>query len=294
MKNVLLVDFSNLAIRTLFIKDIVDKENQLYDWQSWKSIIFENLYIAFLKFKIDKVVLAIDKKNKNGYWRNLIYPQYKKTRKSNSEINWELFNHVKKEFLEEIKSNLPFCVIEINKVEGDDIIVTIVLNNSTNNFFILSTDNDYLQLVNDKTKLFNFKFEERCHISPETFIIINSLTGQKKDNIWNVKTPIDFSEDKRKPPLGEKTAEKIIANGLDLFLNENKQYKERYNLNRMLIDLKYVPSSLKSLILKEYNNYEFNNPENILPFIRKYGSVNMIEDQFSIEGRLLQSLIHSQ
>jgi 5'-3' exonuclease len=95
------------------------------------------------------------------------------------------------EYRKEIEEYFPFKSLKIKNCEADDIIGVLCLN-LDRRFHIISTDNDFLQLSSPNITIYNpIKKEEIAHPDPEMFLRELSLMGQRKDNIPNVKTPLD-------------------------------------------------------------------------------------------------------
>jgi hypothetical protein len=134
-----------------------------------------------------------------------------------------------------------------------------------------------------------------------------SLMGQRKDNIPNVKTPLDWPSELRKPGLGKKTCEKIFIQGIDNYLNDILKYKkkykdnegntqvytgrsdlkERYEFNRNLIDFKRIPNTIRERVLWKYKNYKFPEPW-MYPFFDKKGWPEFLENYTWVEDKLLR------
>jgi len=190
-----------------------------------------------------------------------------------------------------MKNHMPFKIIRVDKCEGDDIIGTISLHKKEDNITIISSDSDFLQLCRKGLKVFSIKKQgEIAHPNPEMFLQEACLKGQTKDNIMNVITPLDYPAELRRPPFGNKKAEKFLIKGLDKALNQKVEYKrkyidnegkprvytaeinlrDRYEFNRNLMDFTRIPNTLKKAIISRYNNYIFPFPDKIYQFIKKY------------------------
>jgi hypothetical protein len=126
----------------------------------------------------------------------------------------------------------------------------------------------------------------------ELFLTTKFLTGQSKDDIFNVKTPNNWgktpeTQGKRKPGLGAKTAEKIILEGVDKWLEDNN-LEGNFKRNKVLIDFRLIPNTIKDRVLDAYYDYNFPPPKNIYPFFKKYGMRGFIEDFDYVESRLVK------
>lgn len=254
MSEVVLFDGYNICISTLFSNNVIDK-NKNVDYQTWKYIVFDKIVGIVNYFKnVDEVIFALDH---NPSWRKFYFPRYKESRKNKRDktINWNEFFQVLEEYKNQLIQYTPFKIIQAKNAEGDDIIA--VLSKYINgNKIIVSTDLDYCQLVSKNIRLFNpIKFKlVKCGPSNE-WLTKKFLMGQSKDDIFNVKTPNDWPQNKRKPSCGEKQVEKILEYGLEQWIKDNN-LKENFKRNQILIDFEYIPNTIKKRIINEYNNYK--------------------------------------
>jgi len=296
MKKTICFDANNLAIRNLFGPDILimdpkDKTHVIEkNYEIMKYRIFDSIYKSLFKHKqgeVGEIILAMDSRRS---WRKLYWTKYKANRKSSREkidLDWDEYFDVYDSFMLELKENLPFKVIKVEDAEGDDIIGVLALT-KPQDFYIISTDKDFLQLCSPRVKIYNpLKKTEVEHPNPELFIVEQTLRGQTKDNIYNIKTPLDFPDGKKKPGFGEKAYEKVIATGLDKWLDENN-LRERYEFNRNLMDLGRIPEEIKRRINREYDNYVYPSPDNIYKFINKYKWPEYMENFTNVENKLLE------
>lgn len=115
--------------------------------------------------------------------------------------------------LEMIKDALTYLNIEHIEVlnyEADDYIASIVSNKKGYEYIVVSTDSDFIQLVNKSTYLYvprgkksvlydEEKVYEKYQVSPNKYILYKSLVGDTSDNIQGIKG------------IGPVTASKILA-----------------------------------------------------------------------------------
>ena len=309
--NSVLVDMNNLMVSKLYSKNVMDKngynvENINYD--IWKFSVFESVYWYGIKFNADEIVLAVDYPVS---WRKLYFPRYKEHRQKTKDkfnVDWKEFNTICKEFLSELKQHFPFKIIQKKYAEGDDVIASIVLNFKNNKYTIVSSDKDYLQLCRKNLKIFSLMKQQFIdHPNPEMFLQESSLVGQQKDNIFNIMTPLDYPSELRKPPFGQKKAEKFFIIGLDSALNQNVEYKrkyidsagvsryykaninlkERYDFNRNLMDFTKIPESVQKVVVGCYKSYKYPHPKEIYNFFTKYKWPTMLDNFTNIENKLL-------
>lgn len=281
-----LFDLNNLAVRTFCSKEI-EFDTETPNIQLWKYFIIDSIYKSLFKEDVGEIILAIDDRKS---WRKLFWDRYKESRKGKreaSKINWDVFHHEYKKFTDEIQDHLPFKVLLVENAEADDII-GIIANKDNREYTIISNDEDYLQLVSDRVKLYNpnkSQFMECANT--EEFIIKKSLTGQPKDDIFNIKTPLDWPLGKRKPGFGDVSAKKVMDYGYEKWLLENNLV-ERFHINRTLIDFKLIPCVIKNRILNEYNNYKLAPPDKIYNFFYNNKFTGYLEDFSTVESKLLQ------
>jgi len=289
----ILFDMNNLVIRCVNIGDVktVDKKTKEVtniDWDYWRLVVFNAIYSSLYKVKnVDTVVLAVDDKHS---WRYDVWPRYKEDRKKkkvDDGFPWDLFFEKYQEYMEEIKAHLPFKVIAVDRAEGDDIIGTISLN--TSDFTeIVSNDKDFLQLCSDKVKVYNpMKQEHTEHPDPKFFLIEQCFIGQAKDSIFNIITPNDWPEGKRKPGFGDKAFEKAVEYGWKQYIKDHS-LEENFKRNLELIDLSRTPEDVKKVIMDTYNNYVYPHPEMIWQFIKKNNWPEQIESFTQLENKLMQ------
>ena len=200
--------------------------------------------------------------------RRKIHPEYKSNRKPGKRITrWDAFKNsteekesMKIQFsrLIEYLDFLPINVISIDKIEADDTIAYIAHTLLDKEVTIMSADQDFLQLVNDritvwsptKKKFYTPRMVEADYgIPAHNFLMYKVLMGDKSDNIEGVKG------------LGPKKLPKIVPDlltqttlDLDFILEhagkgEEPMHKKisesatQLRLNEELMDLKNPPIS---------------------------------------------------
>lgn len=254
-----------------------------------------------------KVVILFDGEGGSNNRRN-IFPEYKSNRKTNKVTNNSLFRS-KEEENEEINNQinrlihylkvLPVSIICVNGLEADDIAGYLVnkLNNYSNTYEIslVSTDQDYLQLVGNKTKLFSptkkkiynqKEIFEEYGIRSNNFINYKALLGDSSDNIPGIKGLGPKKIVKLFPDIvGEKTLDisDIFQYALDnkskhklyLSLLENK---EQIEINYKLMDLNnlYISPENEEQIKNEFTNIYSFNPHAFMSMFYKDGLGNSI------------------
>jgi 5'-3' exonuclease len=260
-----------------------------------------------------EVVLAVDDKNS---WRRAYFPRYKESRKDKREKTGIDFNKifpVVNKYIADLKHYLPFKVIKVWNGEADDVIGVIALE-SKDPVVVHSNDEDYLQLISDNVQLWNpskrkymeFPVDLGTKKTPvivnnaQEFLNVKLLTGQSKDDIFNIRTPRDWGKTpetigKNKPPFGPTNAKKIMEgyNGhegkdaIGSWLTDNNLW-ERHKRNATLIDFKRIPFAIKRRVMETYWNYNYPPPDNIYEFFKKYKMRGYLEKFESVERTLLK------
>lgn len=304
MSKLMCYDYNNLCFRMLFIKDVMLESNSP-NFTLWRYKVFEGIFMLLQKFKsVDEVVIAVDDRNP---WRKSYFPRYKESRKSKREkkekIEWNTVFKEMDNLKKDLKHYMPFKVIKIRSAEADDVIAVIV-KNVQKNCIISSNDEDYKQLYSKRVQIWNPMKRDyvKCD-NPENFVITKSLTGQSKDDIFNVITPDNWGQTegtigKRKPGFGPKSAEKVLNEGYEKWLSKNNNvekfdikgidYEKNFKRNRVLIDFNYIPNVIVSRIMEDYLNYNFPPPSNMYDFFKKYNMRGYLDEITQTENVLMR------
>ena len=295
LESVLLVDFNNLLFRALFAKDVFIRSEQP-QWALWRYLIFENIYEQIGHIRPCDVVLAVDDKNS---WRKTYWNRYKESRKAKREkqvlpCGWDYVFDQINTYLRDLKHHLPFRVMKVRGAEADDIIAVLAKELTWSDeevqCIVASNDEDYLQLTAPRIKVWNPSKKKYVQHkkSPARFLLEKILMGQPKDDIFNVKTPNDWPQGKRKPGFGKVGCEKVLESGnVKEWLVENG-YDKNFKRNRVLIDFNYIPKTIENRIITTYDRYSFPPPRNIMPFFKKHNMRSFQENFHQVEERLMR------
>ncbi|SHF07362.1 DNA polymerase I [Marinitoga hydrogenitolerans DSM 16785] len=208
MRNLYLIDGSGVAYRAFFALDQNLKTttgiytNAIY---GVTKMILKILEKYVLKNE-DAIIFIMDKKTVT--YRHKLLESYKANRPETPKIFIDQIPYIL-----EIVNALGIKTIAEEGYEADDVIATLSLKGQKdfNNIYILSSDKDLMQLVNDKIKMLRIgrgitdiieydvnKVQEKYGFGPEKIQDFLALTGDAVDNIPGVKG------------IGEKTATKLI------------------------------------------------------------------------------------
>ena len=161
-----------------------------------------SLGLAIRMINPTRVIVVFDGKGGSARRRKL-YPEYKENRRSKSIRAASTINYSSSEVdamiawqlkrLLDYLQILPVNTVIIDNIEADDSIAYISKQLLTESeIYIMSTDKDFLQLIDNRIKVWNpttkiivtpEKVLEKYQISPENFIIGKMFNGDKGDNV---------------------------------------------------------------------------------------------------------------
>lgn len=186
-------------------------------------------------------------------WRHQHYDSYKSTRDAtvSSEFDGEIFKYTYAHLLPSLMKKYGFNSLDHPKLEADDVIAVchqyIRANNKNADIIIITNDNDYIQLSDDHTQIYNLqnkRIEERVKQEPALYLEYKIILGDKSDNIPSIMKKV-----------GPKTAEKLANNpqAMQEFFEKNPDALKQYSINRTLIDFNYIEKTAKDALIKQLN-----------------------------------------
>jgi 5'-3' exonuclease len=278
----IIVDVNQIMISNLMVqingRNAVELSENLV-----RHMVLNSLRAHNKKFRKDygEMVIACDS---GKVWRRQAFPNYKAGRKANrekSEHNWELIFDILARVKDEIKTFLPYKVIELETAEADDIIA-VLCRRIKEKILILSGDKDFIQLHNERIRQYNpvlNKFVGKDE-NPSLYIKEHILRGDRSDGIPNVLSDDNvFIEGRRQTPLSKKKVESWVNEVVPTFTEEQQKNYER---NRQLIDLNCVPKELEDKINREFENIEVATRDKILNYFitKKLKTLIEVIDEF--------------
>jgi len=199
--------------------------------------------------------------------RKNINPLYKSGRDLQRITNWDAFDDKQDEddskvdqmvrVIQYLKT-LPVKTVSIDKVEADDIISYLcnkVINKPEDKAFIVSSDKDFIQLVNDNVIVYRPMEKEyyteqtvidKYKMSPKNFILHKTLLGDNSDKIKGVKGLGEKGLYKKFPELMERDMDLQ-----DIFNICESKFKDHVVYARVLQNMDEIE-----------NNYKIMNLEN--------------------------------
>lgn len=267
----ILIDMNQVMISNLMMQISV-RDGELEEGLV-RHMVLTSLRMYRRKFgeKYGELVLCYDSKN---YWRKKVFPFYKASRKKDREKsnhNWHKIFDVLNKLRDEFQKNLPYKVMCIDGTEADDIIAVLTKDQGTRNIrlqkdmqppvpvLILSGDKDFVQLQKyPYVKQYNpvKKSFVEC-ADPHLYILEHVIKGDKSDGIPNCLSADEtFVKGIRQRPISKKNFSLWLDKAPEDFCNA--QQMEYYERNRTLIDFRYIPKDIESVIIDEYDDYETN------------------------------------
>ena len=168
---------------------------------------FRSLGFLIKQIQPTQVYVVFDGVGSSNNRKNII-PEYKSNRNINRVTNWDVFDNIEEEDQSKVDQitriiqylkTLPVRTISIDKVEADDIIAYLSQTLPTkpdDRAFIVSSDKDYLQLVDKNIvvyrpieKEFYVKqtVEDKFKVTPHNFLLYKLLMGDNSDGIPGIK-----------------------------------------------------------------------------------------------------------
>lgn len=188
------------------------------------------------KTSMSQIIFCCDC-TRESIWRNAFTDGYKSNRIQNPQFNTNIFT----KFYSYIQDT--HHRISIDNLEADDIACLTKQLIREKGFddediIIITNDNDYLQLIDERTKIFNMTgkgndITTRSCGNPKKDLKIKIIMGDKSDNIKPIHKGI-----------GAVTANKLASmcdDELESYLIE-KGCKNIYDTNRLLIDFEMIPA----------------------------------------------------
>lgn len=292
---VLIVDGMNTFLRSFAV---VDRVNLMGSEIGGLIGFLKSLGHAIKLLTPTRVVIVFDGEG-GSVNRKYLYNNYKSNRDTGRLMNYKSFNNKQDE--DDSKYNqmsrlipylecLPLSLMSFDKLEADDVIGylsnKIYEEYDDSTVHIMSSDNDFMQLVNDRVYVYSptkkkiYGVENVIQdfgVHPNNFIIYKTLVGDTSDNIPGVhgageKNVIKLFEFVSKPEP------KTLQDVYEVCLNPPKNsvvYQRVINVQKQLevfyklMDLKdpNISDELKQQILEEYRKK--------VPILKKFDFIKL-------------------
>lgn len=240
----LIVDLSNLAWISRYS---LVKGNDTLTTELIFSGILNIMKLCGGKYKANGVLVACDSQNN---WRKDIYPQYKGNRdKEKDQYYPNVIEAIKltEEFLNTCTS-IP--AIYVPRAEADDIIA-ISSKRSSIDTVIVSSDKDFIQLLDDKTRLYSPTLKnERTTTNKDFDLFEKCIRGDRGDNILSAypyvkKKKLEFAWND-KLMMANLMEEKRKVDG--------KKVGDCFEFNKKLIDFNAIPQDIQNMIVSRLDD----------------------------------------
>ena len=286
----IIVDLNQIMISNLMVQ-LNSRNTEPLSEDLVRHMVLNSLRAHNKKFRKEygDMVIACDSKN---VWRREVFPNYKAGRKANrekSDHDWDAIFTILHNIKDEIKTFLPYKVIQIETAEADDIIATlikkikkIIAPERKKKVLILSGDKDFIQLHGPNVKQFNpvlNKFVGKGE-NPSLYIKEHILRGDRSDGIPNVLSDDNvFIEGRRQKPLSKKKINSWVE---EVFMTFTEEEQKNYDRNRKLIDLSCIPQELRDKINNEFNDVKVASRDKILGYFinKKLKTLIEVIDEF--------------
>lgn len=239
------------------------KTNNKYDWSKNQVFMekYEKMYldsiIKLVKKKVfdnSNVIFCMDSP-KETLWRTQLQCDYKGDRADLSlKHNFKpVFEYTYSTMIPNFISNKNnIYSLRVEKMEADDLIAIISMHIKDQLIYLVSGDEDFLQLGRDNLIFVNYKAKKAFKLTEEEAmkaLRIKFILGDSSDCI-----PSIF-------PKGVRSKKKEILESdekLEEYLNSNPDARKQFEFNKKMIDFKNIPKTLVTKVLSQYNKLSTN------------------------------------
>lgn len=271
---VLIVDGLNSYIRCFAAVPTMNEDG---DHVGGMSGFLKSIGKAIRTFRPTRVIIAFDGKGGSAR-RRKIFPDYKENRKNMQRLNrtYEGWKNKEEESdalkyqlitLAHMLQCLPVTVLAPQYIEADDVIAYCahVVEERGGKAIIMSTDKDFLQVVNENIDVYNPIKKKVYHVEsvldeygihPHNFAIFRAMDGDKSDNIPGVKGVGRKLLLRNFPQLSEE--EKVDIDGILKYAGDQTKGKlfESITGNRDIIELNYKLMQLADEMMSGQNKLD--------------------------------------
>ena len=264
----ILIDLNQVMISNLMAQS-KGNLSELPSKDAVRHSILNTIRAFNVKFKDEygEMVLCSDAADP---WRRDIFPNYKHQRRKGrveSQIDWEGLFYIMSNIREEFIFKLPYRVLHIDKAEADDIIATLVKQQTEDLYLIISGDKDFIQLQH-YGNVYQFSPLLKSFIGEQldatVFLREQIIKGDRSDGVPNILSDDDiFLRDERQRPINKKRLEEWSNIDNIPLGSETRKY---YDRNKRLIDLSMIPENISQSIINRYKNYKMNDRSLLLQY----------------------------
>ena len=279
----ILVDMNQVTLSNLMIQ--IGRSDEV-DPDMVRHMVLNSLrgYRSRFCEEYGELVLCYDNK---GNWRREYFPNYKHGRRKDrkaSKLDWGSIFDTLHLIKQELQNNFPYKVLEVENVEADDIIASVVsyvaeTPSHYEKVLILSGDKDFIQLQKHSfvTQYSPVLKKFVNGIDPDVYIKEHILKGDRSDGVPNFLSPDNcFVNELRQRPISKKK----LATWIDLDPEDfcNEEMLRNYQRNRTLIDLTQAPDWVSKTCVEAYLNSKVNDRSGLLNYFIKHRLKNHMEN----------------
>lgn len=249
----LLVDLNNLAFTTRHSIGLKPVTNHRRKEQFVREKIFKDCLSSIIfhsnKFSANGLVVVSDSKN---VWRKDIYPEYKSNKDPSEDVYFDDVIGAIDMLIEFFTTKTAAFHLNLARCEGDDLIGYWCINSQNVENIIMSSDTDYIQLVNEQTSLYSpvqNKFRETN--DPQYELFLKCIRGDKNDAIESA-----FPRVRESRIIAAWNDEVEMLNLLNEKRPDGRTVGDVIDFNARLIDLSEQPLLIKQKIQELIDNYK--------------------------------------
>jgi len=281
----ILIDYSQVAISNIAVQLAMSKDKNVLSIPMVRHMVLNSIRGYVHRFRSEypgEVVICVDGPDP---WRREIFSQYKAKRRegrNNDDKDWESVFGLIHTIKEELRDNFPYKVVQLDKVEADDIIAVICKKHHDKKILIVSGDKDFQQLQK-YPNIFQYSPIQKKFVetdSPQEYIYEHILRGDTSDGIPNFLSPDDTFVNgiKQKPVSKKKLVGWIdsLMRGNDPQDFCNEYHYRNFQRNQRLIDFDYIPDDIQTDIYNEYEKATVTSRSKILPYMIQHDLKELI------------------
>ena len=287
----LLIDGLNLFFRNFAMMNMVNPDGIHIGGLGG---FFRSLGAMIRQTQPDKVYVIFDGASSTVNRKNLV-PEYKSGRNEQRVTNWEVFDSLADEHDSKVDQivrviqylkTLPVKTLILDKVEADDIIAYLcnkLPNQPNDKLFIVSSDKDFLQLVNQNVIVYRPMekkyytedvMREKYKMPAKNFILYKTLLGDSSDKIKGIKGLGEKGIFKKFPELTEG-----VLTFDDVFNICEQKFKDHVVYARVIQGIDELEKNYKIMDLS--NPMIGENDKKYLDEVVKSKELNYIPKQFT-------------
>jgi DNA polymerase-1 len=289
-QRILMIDGLNLFFRNFAMLNMVNPDGVHVGGLGG---FFRSLGALIRQIQPTSVYVVFDGAGSANARKNLL-PEYKSGRDLQRITNWDAFDNLEDEHdakvdqivrIVQYLKTLPVKTISIDKVEADDIIAylgTILPEKKEDKVFIVSSDKDFLQLVNENVIVYrpmekeyytDQTIKEKYNMPAPNFILYKTLLGDNSDKVKGVKGLGEKGLLKKFPELAER--EMTLD---DIYNICEQKYKDHVVYARVIQHIDELEKNYKIMDLS--NPMLDENDKKYLNKVVEDKELNYIPEQF--------------